>query len=340
MASIVNEITRNTLSELTKKELLQKVLAQKDIASDKDIKIKSPIFESTVKNVLINHYDLVDIPSQKLDKFVETFRQAVRRHHEHKKVSQNVNKILQYFPTYYEVKIEKNELQDKPKKRPRDLEAGTSRPPQTPMAKRIKSKAQRERDSKKVRENAPTKDSIGLAFVQSLRSDGHHSAAFVAQEIWKNPELGPKLKAFLKKENNPEKWRNIDVLANFFDQDMSVSDYNSLRENVNKTAGINAMPCYDILYKEKLKCCLEPDSIIQTEDNVQCSMQDLCKHDFFRLVQDLDINEKLEILIERYGAHNLKLIYYFKYGTDGSSGHIGKKTAFEMYNQFPLKSSY
>ena len=53
-------------------------------------------------------------------------------------------------------------------------------------------------------------------------------------------------------------------------------------------------------------------------------MQDVCHHTFFRLIQDIDINEKLEILIERYGAENIKLIYYFKYGTDGSIGHIGK----------------
>ena len=59
-------------------------------------------------------------------------------------------------------------------------------------------------------------------------------------------------------------------------------------------------------------------------------MQDVCKHSFFRLVQDIDINEKLDILIEKYGAEHIKLIYYFKYGTDGSSGHIGEKHAFKI----------
>ena len=248
MASIVNEITRNTLNEITKKELLQKVLVQKDIGG-KNVTITSHNFENTVKNVLINHYDLLDIPSTKLDIFVTNFRQAVRRHHNNNKVARDTSKIFKYFENYYDVEIQKSELQNKPHKRPRALEPGTSRPPQTHMAERIKSKAQRERDSKKVRENAPTKDSIGLAFVQSLRLDGHHEAAFVAQEIWKNPELGPRLKDFLKKENNPEKWRNLDALANFFDRDMTVAEYNSLRKNVNETSGINAMPCYDTIFR-------------------------------------------------------------------------------------------
>ena len=204
--------------------------------------------------MLINHYDLVEIPSKNLDKFVETFRQAVRKHYDARKVNRHVDKIFKYFD--YEVKIEKSELLDKAKKRPRALEPGTSRPPKMPKSQKImktygkKSKSQFMKDSQKVRKNAPNKDSIAYGFVQNLRLDGDHDAAFVVEEIRKNPgELGPILKAILKKEIHSEKWTNLDVLANFFDQDMTVKEYNDKRKSVNETSGINAMPCYDIVYR-------------------------------------------------------------------------------------------
>ena len=79
----INQFTRDILREVTKKELLQKVLIQKDTGG-KDITIKSKNFESTVKNVLINLYDL-EFPSVELDTFMTKFRKTVRRHGEVKK---------------------------------------------------------------------------------------------------------------------------------------------------------------------------------------------------------------------------------------------------------------
>ena len=68
-----------------------------------------------------------------------------------------------------------------------------------------KSKPQKLKDSKRVRDSAPNKGSIAYGFVQNLRLEGHHKAAFVVDEIRKNPgELGPRLAAFLKQENQPE----------------------------------------------------------------------------------------------------------------------------------------
>ena len=148
-----------------------------------------------------------------------------------------------------------------------------------------KSKAQKLKDAQKVRDNAPNKGSIGYSFVQILRLEGHNKAAFVVDEIRKNPgELGPRLAAFLKQENQPEKWSILDVLADFFDRDLSVSDYKAHRTNVNKSSGIKSWPSWNILANEKRKCC--PDSILQTDENtIQCSMQNVSHSIYIYILQ-------------------------------------------------------
>ena len=50
----------------------------------------------------------------------------------------------------------------------------------------------------------------------------------------------------------------------------------------------------------------------------------LCKHSFYRILEDYETKEELDTLIDIHGPENIKLILYFKFGTDGSSGHIGK----------------
>ena len=60
MASdIVNQLTRNILSEITKKELLKKVLEQKE-SDGKNVEISNNSFEKFVKNVLISQYNLLN----------------------------------------------------------------------------------------------------------------------------------------------------------------------------------------------------------------------------------------------------------------------------------------
>ena len=58
MASdIINQLTRNLLSEITKQELLEKVLEQKE-SDGKNVEISNNSFEKFVKNVLISQYNL------------------------------------------------------------------------------------------------------------------------------------------------------------------------------------------------------------------------------------------------------------------------------------------
>ena len=281
----INELTKKLLCVITKKELLEKVLQQKD--GDKNVEINSQSFEKTVKTVLKNQYNLEAPFSNKLDFFAESFRKNVRRHADafkKRKFSKVkiVQQILEKNETYYGDKIQKIELQGR--KRPREPEAGTSQSGllvQYSKAKKIKesfdkkSKSQRMRDSQKVRENAPNKGSIGYSFVQNLRFEGHHKAATVVDEIRKNPGvLGPRLAAFLKKENHPEKWSNLDVLAEFFDRNLTVAEYKAERINANKSSGISSWPCWNIISNEKRKCC--PEGIIQTgENSIKCPMQNV-----------------------------------------------------------------
>ena len=98
----------------------------------------------------------------------------------------------------------------------------------------------------------------------------------MVEKIREEPaKLGPELKKFLKNENKPKKWTSIEALAEFFDSDKSVSEFRAYRENVNKSAGINAMPCWDILYTEKIKMSPDRRFITQTVNRVLCPMQEV-----------------------------------------------------------------
>ena len=116
MASdIINQLTKNLLSEITKKELFEKVLEQKE-SNGKNVAILSKSFENSVKNVLISQYNLEPPYSDKLDLFAESFRKTVRRHADSLKKlklsnAKKVQQILENNKTYYDIKIQKTELQ-------------------------------------------------------------------------------------------------------------------------------------------------------------------------------------------------------------------------------------
>ena len=140
-----------------------------------------------------------------------------------------------------------------------------------------KSQRQQFRDSEKVRQNAPTNESVGSAFAQILRSQGHFDAAKIVEKIQENPsEMGPKIKILLKKEENqPKKWTSLDALSEYFDLDMSVSDFKAFRESLNKTSGFNAVPSWETLHMEKMKLSPDRQFIIQTENSIKCPMQEV-----------------------------------------------------------------
>ena len=143
MASdVVNLLTRNLLSQITNRELLEKVLEQKE-SNGKNVTILSKCFENSVKNVLISQYNLEPPYSDKLDLFAESFRKTVRRHSDSLKKlklsnAKKVQQILENNKTYYDIKIQKTELQIRRRRRKR--KAGTSRPEnlQTPLEKRLR----------------------------------------------------------------------------------------------------------------------------------------------------------------------------------------------------------
>ena len=90
MASpIVNNITRLALNQITRGELLTKTLELFEENGEK-IKISSPNFESLLRKVLFEKYEIRYeslIPSSKtnLDDFVTHFVKVVRRHNNHPK---------------------------------------------------------------------------------------------------------------------------------------------------------------------------------------------------------------------------------------------------------------
>ena len=65
----------------------------------------------------------------------------------------------------------------------------------------------------------------------------------------------------------------------------------------------------------------------------------VCKHSFFRLIEEEETKEQLENLIETHGSENIRLVFYFKFGTDGSSGHIVANQIGSMENSGKLMSS-
>ena len=44
----------------------------------------------------------------------------------------------------------------------------------------------------------------------------------------------------------------------------------------------------------------------------------LCKHSFYRILEDYETKEELDTLIDIHGPENIKLILYFKFGTNAS----------------------
>ena len=136
---------RKVLNQITCGELLTKTLEIFDEKGEK-IKISSPNFESTMRQVLIEKYDIkyeTLIPSSKerFDEFMSNFVKVVRRHHSSKKVDKNSKKIVQKFPEYYQIKIAYTDLHIRyTKRKSAELEPGTSRPEnlQSPLAKRIR----------------------------------------------------------------------------------------------------------------------------------------------------------------------------------------------------------
>ena len=88
--------------------------------------------------------------------------------------------------------------------------------------------------------------------------------------------MGPKIKVLLKKDKNqPKKWTSLDALSEYFDLDMSVSDFKAFRESLNKTSGFNAVPSWETLHMEKMKLSPDRQFIIQAENSIKCPMQEV-----------------------------------------------------------------
>ena len=57
------------------------------------------------------------------------------------------------------------------------------------------------------------------------------------------------------------------------------------------------------------------------------------------MIDDWETKEQLDNLIELHGAQNIRLVFYFKFGTDGSSGHIVANQIGSMENTGKIMSS-
>ena len=57
------------------------------------------------------------------------------------------------------------------------------------------------------------------------------------------------------------------------------------------------------------------------------------------MIEEEETKEQLENLIETHGSENIRLVFYFKFGTDGSSGHIVANQIGSMENSGKLMSS-
>ena len=149
MAAVANEITRTLLKQITRGELLTKTLGMFEEKGEK-IKISSPNFESVVKKVLVENYDIKEddlIPSSKdnLDNFVNIFVITVRKHIKNPSVKGSSKRLLNHkpFSTYYEYKINASSdlgIRYSKKRKSSEMVPGTSRPEkvQSPLAKRIR----------------------------------------------------------------------------------------------------------------------------------------------------------------------------------------------------------
>ena len=152
MAAVVNETTRTVLNRISRKEVVEKTLVLND-ENGKKIIITSTAFQSTIKKVIVEHYnikyeDLIPSSQAKFDKFIQLFVIKVREDRKNKSVKRDLKTMFKKFDTFYNLKIDINsDLHIRYSKRQKssEVEPGLSRPeiPQSPLAQRIRLKRSR-----------------------------------------------------------------------------------------------------------------------------------------------------------------------------------------------------
>lgn len=178
--------------------------------------------------------------------------------------------------------------------------------------------SQKNKDSQEVRKAAKSSDSVHRASTQCYRESHQNDAAFVSQELQKDPvNNGKFFRNCLKSSEGPGSLDKMKALSMLFDRSLTVEDYNSIRADVNAAAGHKVFPKYKDLQNAKKILRPNIDDFAFGEEDVIVSMQKMAEHTCKRICDD--ISDHLRDLVQRQGK--VEATMYFKYGTDGSSDH-------------------
>ena len=112
------------------------------------------------------------------------------------------------------------------------------------------------------------------------------------------------------------------ALAHLIDCGMTKADYEKHCKLVNKSKRI--LPPYSHLEGEKLKC--RPEEITTVGDHeVVVPLQNLLDHTVSRIFEFRDIQDQIDRLSEM-NEGQLHIRFFYKYGMDGSQGHLKPKS--------------
>lgn len=128
------------------------------------------------------------------------------------------------------------------------------------------------------------------------------------------------------------------ALALLLDRGLSKIDYLEISDAVNSAnEHVDIMPPYYRLEKEKLN--LRPDGVVAEDHDVKCPFPAVIKKTVLRILEDKDVAHAVLELCKKNGG-KLKLVFYLKYGMDGSSGHPIFKQAYADREPGSLMASH
>jgi hypothetical protein len=174
---------------------------------------------------------------------------------------------------------------------------------------------------------------------QGLAKQGHKDAAFVHKRLMANPQvIGKKLKKVLlaKDDAGVKKMAVPKALSMILDRDLTKGTYNEFKREAT-ICGANIYPNYNLILAEKKRC--RPTGIQGNDTKITAPLQETCVVTVTRLFQDQDIHRKAIELAKQNGG-KIELVFYFKYGLDGSSGFTKYKQLCSTLDKGSLLASH
>lgn len=173
----------------------------------------------------------------------------------------------------------------------------------------FKLKSIRRKQDAVLRICASAKHDVDLLLKSALRSG----------TVQKNKDLMASLKTLIengyKHSDNSSKMSPKEGVALLIDADLSQNQYHMIRMRTLK-CGVDLIPPYKIIQKEKKKCV--PEGVVVSAFKASVSLQKLQDHTSSRIIELIEPN--IESYMSEKNMQSIDITMTSKYGFDGSSG--------------------